>query len=284
MAGYTPHVLGIRDSAARPASTTTPADGHVERLRRAELEVLRSHFKPGLRVLEIGGGSGFQAAIIDSWSCNVKSIDIPGRFWPRSFFPVTFYDGEHLPFPDASFDIVFSSNVLEHVERLPALLAETRRVARAGGVSIHVMPTSSWRLWTSLAHYAYFARHAFQRDLRVGGRRAPAEQPSSYALGTAERPPIGTVIKRALVPAPHGEYESAAAELYYFSKRRWLRVFANNGFEVEEVIDGELFYTGRCLAPGLSHRVRRRLARILAPSTRAFVLRATRRESHEGTG
>jgi hypothetical protein len=52
---------------------------------------------------------------------------------------------------------------------------------------------------------------------------------------TAERPPIGTVMKRVLVPSPHGEYKSAAAELYYFSKRRWLRVFADNGFEVEEV-------------------------------------------------
>ena len=270
--------LGI-DDAAGTASTTTPADGHVERLRRAELTVLQSHFKPGLRVLEIGGGSGFQAAIIDSWGCSVTSIDIPGRSWPRSFFPVTFYDGEHVPFPDHSFDIIFSSNVLEHVKRLPELLAETRRVVRAGGVSIHVMPTSSWRLWTSLAHYAYFARRAFQR----GMRRAPVDPPSSDALGTAERPPIGTVLKRALVPAPHGEYESAAAELYYFSKRRWLRVLADNGFDVD-VVDGELFYTGRCLAPGLSHRVRRRLARILGPSTRAFVLRAARRESHAGTG
>ena len=276
--------LGIRDDAARPASTTTPADGHVERLRRAELEVLRSHFKPGLRVLEIGGGSGFQAAIIDSWGCSVTSIDIPGRSWPRTYFPVSFYDGEHVPFPDDSFDIVFSSNVLEHVMRLPELLAETRRVVQAGGVSIHVMPTSSWRLWTSIAHYVHYVRRVFQRVTGAVARRALAEQPDGEAPGTTERPPIWTVMRSVLLPAPHGEYPSAGAELYYFSKRRWLRVFANNGFEVEEVIDGELFYTGRCLAPGLSHRVRRRLARILAPSTRAFVLRATRRESREGTG
>ena len=260
------------------------ADGHVERIRRAELEALRSRFKPGLRVLEIGGGSGFQAAIIDSWGCSVTSIDIPGRSWPRSFFPVSFYDGEHLPFPDASFDIIFSSNVLEHVERLPGLLAETRRVARAGGVSIHVMPTSSWRLWTSLAHYVYLALRAFQRITRLGGRPEPAEQPGGEAPATAERPPIGTVIKRALVPAPHGPYPSAAAELYTFSKRRWLRVFADQGFEVEEVLDGDLFYTGRCLAPGLSHRGRRRLARILAPSARTFVVRATPGVSHTRTG
>jgi SAM-dependent methyltransferase len=274
--------LGIRDDAAGPASTTTPADGHVERLRRAELEVLKPHFKPGLRVLEIGGGSGFQAALIDSWGCSVTSIDIPGRSWPRSFFPVTFYDGQHLPFPDASFDIIFSSNVLEHVERLPGLLAETRRVTRAGGISIHVMPTSSWRLWTSLAHYVDLARRAFHRVTRVGARRAPAEQPGGEGLST--HPSLVAAMKRALLPAPHGEYPSAAAELYYFSKRRWLRVFADHGFEVEGVIDGDLFYTGRCLAPGLSHRGRRRLARILAPSARTFVVRATPGVSHSRTG
>jgi SAM-dependent methyltransferase len=258
-------------------SIEAAADGPVERLRRAELDAVRPYFKPGLRVLEIGGGSGFQAAIIDSWGCSVKSIDIPGRSWPRSFFPVTFYDGEHVPFPDTSFDIVFSSNVLEHVKRLPALLAETRRVVQAGGVSIHVMPTSSWRLWTSLAHYVHYTRRAFQRVMRFGGRPAPVEQPDGSAPIAAERPPIWAVMKRVLVPPPHGEYPNAAAELHYFSKRRWLRVFTDNGFEVGDVIDGDLFYTGRCLAPDLSHRARRRLARILAPSARTFVLRATRR-------
>jgi SAM-dependent methyltransferase len=44
-------------------------------------------------------------------------------------------DARHLPFPDASFDVVFSYSVLQHFSRPDVLrsIAETRRVLRPGG-------------------------------------------------------------------------------------------------------------------------------------------------------
>jgi len=45
------------------------------------------------------------------------------------------YDGRHLPFEPATFDIVFSNAVLEHVMDLPNLAKETARVLRPGGVA-----------------------------------------------------------------------------------------------------------------------------------------------------
>jgi ubiquinone/menaquinone biosynthesis C-methylase UbiE len=43
-------------------------------------------------------------------------------------------DAEHLPFPDASFDLVFGHAVLHHVPNLDRALAEFHRVLRPGGV------------------------------------------------------------------------------------------------------------------------------------------------------
>lgn len=53
--------------------------------------------------------------------------------------------GEAIPHPDDSFDIVYSSNVLEHVGDPAAVLAESIRVLKPGGVLCCVVPNyGSW--------------------------------------------------------------------------------------------------------------------------------------------
>jgi len=42
--------------------------------------------------------------------------------------------GEHLPYPDHSFDFVFCCDVLEHVQDLPKVISEISRVLKPGGV------------------------------------------------------------------------------------------------------------------------------------------------------
>jgi SAM-dependent methyltransferase len=45
------------------------------------------------------------------------------------------------PFPDASFDVIVSNQVGEHVADLNLFVAENARVLRPGGVGVHVFPT-----------------------------------------------------------------------------------------------------------------------------------------------
>ncbi|WP_247235076.1 bifunctional 2-polyprenyl-6-hydroxyphenol methylase/3-demethylubiquinol 3-O-methyltransferase UbiG [Telluribacter sp. SYSU D00476] len=45
--------------------------------------------------------------------------------------------GEHIPYPDASFDVVFCCDVLEHVEDLPKVISEISRVLKPNGVFIY---------------------------------------------------------------------------------------------------------------------------------------------------
>ncbi len=52
----------------------------------------------------------------------------------------SFYDGTRFPFPDASFDTVLCSQVLEHVFTPEAFLTEIRRVLRPGGVLLLTVP------------------------------------------------------------------------------------------------------------------------------------------------
>ena len=46
------------------------------------------------------------------------------------------YDGSHLPFSDASFDLFFSMDVFEHVQDVPQAIAELERVTKPGGVGL----------------------------------------------------------------------------------------------------------------------------------------------------
>lgn len=44
-------------------------------------------------------------------------------------------DGEHLPFADASFDVVYSNGVLHHTPDTERAVQEAHRVLRAGGIA-----------------------------------------------------------------------------------------------------------------------------------------------------
>lgn len=220
-----------------------------------------------MHVLEIGGGNGYQANLMASYGCVVSSIDLATRKKPqRSHFPVQSYDGNQIPFDAASFDLVFSSNVLEHVQDLSALLLEMRRVLKIGGTMIHILPSTVWRFWTSLAHYVYVPLFFLGRRSRATG----LVQVPVHGLKTQHSYPF--LIKTALWAGPHGEYPNALSELYYFSKRRWQRLFKNNHCEVEALFSNALFYTGYCLFPDLSLGIRKKLAHFLGAACHIFVI------------
>lgn len=68
-------------------------------------------------------------------------------------------DARRCPFPDASFDVVFSSYVAEHCEEGPReFLAEARRLLRPGGLLLLVVPYCNWlrRLFTHRVLQAFY--------------------------------------------------------------------------------------------------------------------------------
>jgi SAM-dependent methyltransferase len=50
------------------------------------------------------------------------------------------YDGKTLPFPDADFDGIFTTEVAEHVFNLPEILSELNRVLKPGGLLLLTCP------------------------------------------------------------------------------------------------------------------------------------------------
>jgi glycosyltransferase involved in cell wall biosynthesis/ubiquinone/menaquinone biosynthesis C-methylase UbiE len=99
----------------------------------------------GERVLEIGGGMGTDLAQFARHGALVTDLDLsaghlalaqenfrlrglPGRF--------IHHDAETLPFPDASFDVVYSNGVIHHTPNTQSVVDEIYRVLAPGGKAI----------------------------------------------------------------------------------------------------------------------------------------------------
>jgi ubiquinone/menaquinone biosynthesis C-methylase UbiE len=54
--------------------------------------------------------------------------------------PIVMAAGEHLPYPDASFDLVVCMDVLEHVQDAEMVLMEIYRVLKPGGIALTTVP------------------------------------------------------------------------------------------------------------------------------------------------
>ena len=94
---------------------------------------------PAPDVLDLGCGTGESVDLFRSLEPRVSwtgaDIDESPEVAERTRSDARFvtFDGERLPFGDASFDLVYCKQVLEHVRRPAPLLAEVSRVLRPGG-------------------------------------------------------------------------------------------------------------------------------------------------------
>jgi SAM-dependent methyltransferase len=85
---------------------------------------------PKARVLDVGCGDGYLASRILELRPDVEIVGIDIMARPRAFVPVEMFDGQRIPFPDASFDAVTFVDVLHHTDDPAVLLREARRVSR----------------------------------------------------------------------------------------------------------------------------------------------------------
>jgi 2-polyprenyl-3-methyl-5-hydroxy-6-metoxy-1,4-benzoquinol methylase len=123
---------------AKRLDSPYPLRRHAHRMG---YETIARLVKPGETVLDAGCGEGVLAWYLAERGALVTAMDIskPNLDNARAFLEkkgvmgrVTLArgDAENLPFPDASFDWVVSSHVLEHLPDFDRGLSEIRRVAK----------------------------------------------------------------------------------------------------------------------------------------------------------
>jgi SAM-dependent methyltransferase len=124
------------------------------------------HALSGALLVDVGGGPGFFADAFARRGATYVAVDADAgelRLHGRDPGPRTVQaSGTALPFADATFDIAYSSNVLEHVPDPWALADEMVRVVRPGGTAV-----ISYTLW-----FGPWGGHETSPWHLVGGARA----------------------------------------------------------------------------------------------------------------
>lgn len=109
-------------------------------------------------ILDVGCGEMPFRSLLGS-DVRYTGIDVPAAsdFGMTQHADVLPFDGLTIPFPDARFDHVLCTEVLEHAEAPEALVAEMHRVLKPGGTLVMTVP------FAARVHHAPYDFHRFTR-------------------------------------------------------------------------------------------------------------------------
>ncbi|MBU0596880.1 class I SAM-dependent methyltransferase [Patescibacteria group bacterium] len=124
------------------------------------------------QILDIGCGTG--ASVIDLKKMFGRRADVVGIDVVKLQIDIArekikknaitadvrWYDGKQFPFSDNSFDAIYTSDVLGHVEDVPFWLSEINRVLKKGGIL-------SMFSESALGHHAYVRKYLFRHGLNI---------------------------------------------------------------------------------------------------------------------
>jgi len=227
----------------------------LHRFRRREIEIVFAGC-PGKTFatgLELGAGDGFQSRLLSRWVSHLTSTDYePGVLSnpPDPSIAWAVCDAEDVDrvFAARRFDLVFSSNLLEHLPNPQRALRAMRAVLADDGVAIHVVPGPFWKTTHLLLHLPNRAVLILERLMRPGAVEAVARKLSGAGSEKADpaprdnnpktsRPRRG-VIARLLVPEPHGVSRDNLREFLDFRRSRWIRELEEAGYDLVAVRKG----------------------------------------------
>lgn len=167
---------------------------------------LLAHLRPGLRVLDIGCGEGPFTALIAAAGAEVIGAEVAEaalqrarRRHPGLAFERVELDGP-LPFADGAFELVWASEVIEHVADTARWLSELRRVLVPAGRLLLTTPAHG-RLRLLVGGIERFSE-PLGDHLHLYSRRSLAVTLAAFGFGEVRvRPAAGPPLLRRLLLA-----------------------------------------------------------------------------------
>jgi len=199
----------------------------------------KDHFD---KALELGCGSGKHSKHLAHFCKKLIALEFNEvSLIDQSNDKVTFVlgDAQDLSrFNDAEFDLVFSSNLLEHLSDLDRCLSECARVIRENGLIIHTVPNRMWKVFFLLLYYPNLIKTVFshvllKRKLDRANDFKISKPKLDLNLKPLENRPS---LRKLLLPKPHGISCSHYREFRNWAQSWWIKNFEKNGLEVVDTV------------------------------------------------
>lgn len=151
-------------------SSKEKVEKHQQIIRDAEWAQIENNIPKKSKFLDVGCGAGYSLMrASQDLNCEVEGIDADpgshgvGRYIKNMVNAVSIKQGfaEDLPYANQSFDVVYSSHVLEHVNSESKSLQEMKRVLKDDGTLIIGMPTAA------MAILNYFSDFMFTTHIKI---------------------------------------------------------------------------------------------------------------------
>jgi SAM-dependent methyltransferase len=217
----------------------------LHRLRRKEIEIIFSECPEGcfLTGLELGAGDGFQSSLLTSYVKSLVSTDYDRSRLALAGCKKVHYlicDAEQVgrTFRPGYFDLVFSSNLMEHLPRPDLAFRGVHRVLKDDGVCISVLPNPFMKLMWMIFFYPNkllrIVEVLGEREEGIGGEGHSGDSPLILD-NNPQRIQYG-FLRRQVWPVPHGAYRSNFEEFVQYRRTRWVRLIEDQDFEVIGVL------------------------------------------------
>jgi 2-polyprenyl-3-methyl-5-hydroxy-6-metoxy-1,4-benzoquinol methylase len=170
-----------------------------------------------LRILDVGCGTGLNASHLAARGHTVVGTDVSSvaieKFRQNGFAGIV-CDMEKaggVPLPDAGFDLVFASEVIEHIADTSTFLTELRRLVRPGGLLVLSTPNSAFWPYRLLAlagrtpsevqhpgHVRFFSKRSLARAIQSAGFaiETMAARHIYCVVGAVLGDPLASVLER----------------------------------------------------------------------------------------
>lgn len=210
---------------------------------------------------ELGAGDGYQSTLLSRYIVSLISTEInprlmPGKSRDRIEYRICSAEAALSSFIDRNFDIVFSSNLLEHVVDPLSVLSGIHRVLKDDGIMVSVMPGPFWKTCQMLLYVPAHVLVTIERITKSRGIKNMLHELQAIAhetwqgvltganatfsmnyeleLQNGNNPQVKTAkpsfFKSLILPLPHGVSKSHWDEFKLFRKKHWRDLFNRAGF------------------------------------------------------
>jgi SAM-dependent methyltransferase len=125
------------EEVARQAALNADIDGHIR-------SFVRQYGLQDKHILEVGSGRGYLQDVVPDYT----GLDLSASVASKYHKPFVAASATAMPFPDSSFDAIWTVWVLEHIPEPEKALQEMRRVLKPGGL-LYLAPAWNCSPWAA---------------------------------------------------------------------------------------------------------------------------------------